>query len=307
MKPARYMIVLMTSVFAFSAMSLAQTVEVWKRADITLTSSKTYANPYLDVSITAVFTHPDGAKITLSGFWNGGAEWRVRFSPTKTGVWNYAVTCSDATNSGLHRTGTVDAVENTGVTDLDKNGFIKISDNRRYFTYDNGKPFFWLGDTHWQAPNYVAIKKCNYPACNCRNQFRHEVDDRLAKGFTVYQTYFDASETNGGMQELVEGTQWLEKGQKAFTKINPAFFTEKVDVMFDYLAENGMVIALGFGCNTSEPKFMTQEQLNNFAKYITARYASYPLVWITAQEITVDTNPEVNRYLQYVWNVLLII
>jgi hypothetical protein len=25
------------------------------------------------------------------------------------------------------------------------------------------------------------------------------------------------------------------------------------------------------------------------------------------QEITVDTNPEVNRYLQYVWNVLLII
>ena len=262
-------------------------VEVWKRTDIVLISEKSYANPYLDVQISAVFTHEGGETITLFGFWNGGNEWRIRFSPTKIGRWNYTVTCTDTANRWLNNvSGEVQAVANTGETDLDKHGFVRISDNGRHYAYDDGTPFYWLGDTNWQAPNYVSLNMCNYPDCTCGNQFTHEVDDRINKGFNVYQTYFDSGENDGGGQRSTtsETSMWTTK----YTMINPETFTEKFDVMFDYLAEKGMTIALGFGVHHITTNGMGEKALLDITRYLTARYASYPVTWITAQEININ-------------------
>lgn len=261
------------------------TVEVWKRTDIILNSKKEYSNPYLDVEIDAVFEHTDGTEIKLFGFWNGDNEWRVRFSPTKTGIWSYRITSSDTSNEELHDvTGTVAAVPNTGASDIDQHGFVRISDNKRYFAYDDGTPFYWLGDTNWQAPNYVSTTQCNYPNCKCQNQFKHEVDDRLDKGFNVYQTYFDSGENDGGGQLSItsEPSLWIDK----YNTINPDTFTEKIDGMFDYLADNGMVIALGYGVHSHSVNGMGKTVIEQVSRYLTARYASYPVVWFTAQEIT---------------------
>lgn len=269
----------------------AETVPLWHRTDIVLHSGTEYENPYTDVEINAVFTHEDGETIALCGFWNGGDEWRVRFAPTKTGRWDYVVRCSDADNRDLDgASGSLLAVENDGATELDRHGFVRVSDSGRYFVYDDGTPFFWLGDTNWQAPNYVSITQCNYPGCSCSNQFRHEVDDRLAKGFTVYQTYFDSAESDGGGQRGVspEPSMWKVR----HTLVDPTVFTEKFDKMFDYLADRGMVIALGFGVHSSTVGSMTPEALDRISRYLTARYASYPVIWITAQEITGDEQYE---------------
>ena len=260
-------------------------VELWKRTDVILKSDVTYQNPYKDVEIDATFTHEDGTKISLYGFWNGDDEWRVRFAPTKLGVWSYKITCSNTADTGLHnKTGKLLAVKNTGDTALDKHGFVKISENGRYFTYDDGTPFYWLGDTNWQAPNYVSISQCNYPDCLCGNQFLHEVNDRLEKGFTVYQTYFDSGESDGGGQLATtpEPSLWTKK----YDTINPDTFTNKFDIMFDTLADKGMVIALGLGVHSHTTNAMGKENLDRISRYLTARYASYPIVWITAQEIT---------------------
>ncbi|MGI6269588.1 MAG: DUF4038 domain-containing protein [Candidatus Howiella sp.] len=271
----------------------AKKVEVWKRTDILLSSGKSYTNPYLDVQIDAVFTHSDGTQIKLFGFWNGGNEWRIRFSPTKTGVWNYTVTCTDNDNKDLNNvSGRIVAVENTGKTELDRHGFIKISDNGRYFTYDDGTPFYWLGDTNWQAPNYVSLTDCNYPGCSCKNQFKHEVDDRLDKGFTVYQTYFDSAENDGGgqIETSAEPGLWKEK----FTLPDADTFNNKIDKMFDYLADSGMVIALGYGVHSQTFNGMSEQDMLAFSRYLTARYAAYPVAWITAQEI--NGEPQYNYW-----------
>ncbi len=273
------------SAVSFSGYENMEQVQVWRRTDIILNSGKHYDNAYADVDIDAVFTHEDGTEIKLYGFWNGDDEWRVRFAPTKTGVWEYTVTCSDTENAGLHNVkGKLLAVENTGETELDRHGFVKISDNGRYFVYDDGTPFYWLGDTNWQAPNYVSITRCNYPGCDCGNQFAHEVNDRLSKGFSVYQTYFDGAESDGGGQRSVtkEPSMWKNK----YKMINPKTFTDKYDKMFDYLADHGMVAALGFGVHSSTVKSMKKGDLDRLSRYLTARYASYPVIWITAQEIT---------------------
>src|SRR3546814_8351176 len=93
-------------------------------------------------------------------------------------------------------------VANSGNTELDRRGFVRIADDSRMFSYADGHPFFWLGDTHWQAPDYERLEECNAPGCDgaCGNsQFKHLVNNRVAKGFTVYQTYPDAAENDGGI------------------------------------------------------------------------------------------------------------
>ncbi len=261
-------------------------VEVWRRTDVILTAEKSYDNPYKDVDIDAVFTHEDGTEIKLYGFWNGGSEWRVRFSPTKVGVWTYKITATDTSDKGLNVSGKLLAVENTGTTDIDRHGFVEISENGRYFEHADGTPFYWLGDTNWQAPNYVSLTQCNYPNCSCGSQFLHEVNDRLSKGFTVYQTYFDSAESDGGgqLETTSEPSIWSVKDN--YELINPDTFTDKIDVMFDTLADSGMVIALGMGVHWHTTNAMDDESLCRITRYLTARYASYPVVWITAQEIT---------------------
>src|SRR5690606_40838938 len=53
---------------------------------------------------------------------------------------------------------------------------LKISENGRYMTTDDGKPFFWLGDTGWLLFNKLD-----------REEADHYLEDRRQKGFNVVQ------------------------------------------------------------------------------------------------------------------------
>ncbi len=256
---------------------------LWSPIEIKLESTKDYENPYLDVELTAVFTHTDGTTITLPGFWYEKDTFAVRFSPTKTGKWNYKITSND-NNPSLTKEGVIEAKENPSENLLQKHGFVKTDKSSNYFMYDDGTPFIWIGDTHWQAPNYEQTNVCNYPGCNCYNQFKHEVDNRKAKGFTVYQTYFDSSESDGGGQKGKIDSIWSEK----FVLPSSEVFNKKIDYMFSYLNEQDFAIALGFGVHNSTAKAATVEQMKPFIRYCVGRYACYSILWITGQEITRD-------------------
>lgn len=256
------------------------TAELWSPIEISLQSSVAYDNPYTDTEINAVFTHTDGTSITLPGFWKEDSTWCVRFSPIKIGKWKYEITCTDTTNSGLFSSGMIQAVESTKDTEIAKHGFVTLEKDQRYFKYADGTPFFWLGDTNWQVFTNASTTICNYPGCSCGNQFQHIVDNRVEKGFTVYQTYFVPEGGNG------EPSLWLDA---AYEMPNLEVFNNKVDAMFSYLGEQGLVIALGLGCHSFTPNKMNLDAFQRFARYIVARYAAYPVVWITGQEITVST------------------
>ena len=257
---------------------------VWQMVQIPLKGSVKYKNPYAEIEIDAVFTHEDGTTITVPGFWNGNYDWAVRFAPTKTGRWQYRITCTDETNTGLHgQTGTVNAVAYTGDNPNMKHGFLKI--DGRHFVYDDGTPFFWLGDTNWQAPQTLSNEKCNYPGCNCGSQMDHIINDRAAKGFTVFQTYFSATGSNS-----VQGNTSYWK--TACNRVRVETFNDRIDHLFAKAAESGMVIAMGFGCHSSTMQVMQEADYHRLIRYCVARYGCYNLVWITGQEIT---NTEASR------------
>lgn len=255
--------------------------QVFQRCEIVLHSTKEYANPFMDVAIDAVFTHESGRTITLPGFWNGENEWKVRFSPDRAGQWRYTVTCSDAENPSLTSSGLVDAAPCQAKTELEKHGYVRLEPGKQYMVYEDGTPFFYLGDTHWMMPDFERLHECNYPGCTCGNQFKHTADDRIQKGFTVYQTYFSAARTT---PTKGSPSWWKEP----YTQINPEAFNQTMDIMIEYLAQNGITTALGFGTHYGTIKSFHQDPkpLLAFVRYCVARYACYPLIWITAQEIT---------------------
>jgi len=66
-----------------------------------LTSTKSYGNPFRDVTVTATFTAPSGHKLTAYGFHDGGSTWRLRMAPDEAGQWRYITAASNAGDTGL--------------------------------------------------------------------------------------------------------------------------------------------------------------------------------------------------------------
>jgi Domain of unknown function (DUF5060) len=82
-----------------------QTVRQWSVHELRLTAENSYANPYTDVTRAAVFTPPPACQSStklIRGFWEGGDQFRVRFTPTCPGVWKYSISSSPA-DPGLAR------------------------------------------------------------------------------------------------------------------------------------------------------------------------------------------------------------
>ena len=53
---------------------------------------------------------------------------------------------------------------------------LKVSDNHRFLVTEDGRPFFWLGDTAWEL-----FHRLN------REEAERYLEDRAKKGFTVVQ------------------------------------------------------------------------------------------------------------------------
>ena len=250
---------------------------LFRPVDIDIISANTYENPFLDVDVTCTFIHRDtNTSIFLSGFWKKDNVWTVRFAPTLLGVWDYTVTSNDAS---LCVSGTVDCITNDGITEIDRRGFVRIRENSRFFEYSDGTPFYWLGDTHWQSPDLERLDECNCPGCECGSMFKHSVDKRAAQGYNVFQTYPSAADNDGGGGKRV--CKWWSK---PYTVINPDSFNENFDKKMEYLLEKGFTVALGFGVHCSTPGVMGHA-LKDFARYVVARYAAYPIIWILGQEV----------------------
>lgn len=93
----------------------------WDLYEITLTSNKTYPNPFTGVDVYADFTSPTGRVIRVYGFHDGngnggqGNLWRIRFMGDELGVWSWKTTSTDPSNTGLHnKTGSVQITAPTG-------------------------------------------------------------------------------------------------------------------------------------------------------------------------------------------------
>ena len=165
------------------------TTQRWIAADIALRASDTIRD-ITEASVTArLVCRESGRTLDMPGFWDGGRSWKIRFAPPECGTWDYTVT-AEGKELGLHgQAGSLLCLPYTGDLEIYRRGFVRTEPGKRYFVYDDGTPFFYLGDTHWNmAAEEFDSAGDRAGSLQTDSHFRYIVDKRAAQGFTVYQS-----------------------------------------------------------------------------------------------------------------------
>ena len=273
------------------------TAETWRAVELQFESEKTYADPFGDVTLDLLL-YGNGRQYTVPGFWDGGSTWRVRFVCPTAGSWQYKTVCSDAANTALHgRTGAVECTDYSGDMDIYKHGFVTTRSGEKYLTYDDGTPFYYLGDTHWE----LAHETAEMVSAICRK--------RVEQGFTVYQSQpmdcgFNISVTESFGEN---GLDDLRSFDEKFRIIADSGLTHANSQFFWPLS--GMTRLIENHGGWTEPKIkgrlgkkrVTMPDLSDEAKayleklsrYWVARFGAYPVIWTLGQEI--DNDPYQNE------------
>lgn len=248
------------------------TLPLWRAGIFEFESQCSYANPFLDVQIWAEFTAPSGRIIRREAYWDGANTYKVSFAPAEPGIWQARLEAPGET--GLDGTAwTVEAVPYEGNLAIYQHGFLRVADNGHFLCYADGTPFFWLGDTHWEFAYRERWDESNHPGMD--SMFRGMADRRVRQGYTVYQTNLRSDRAMGG-----NGLYWDETS--ATDLPNLSFYQRELDRRMQYLADLGLVNALGQAWFMSIDGDLQHQK--NLARYLVARYGALPMVWTLAGE-----------------------
>lgn len=159
---------------------------------------------------------------------------------------------------------------------------LKISANKRYFITEDGKPFFWLGDTGW----LLFIKLT-------REETIAYLDNRKAKGFNVIQVmvlhdvkhavnrYGDSALVNNDVSHP------RTTAGNAFNDSLQYDFWDHVDFVIDEAAKRGIYMALVpvWGTNVKEG-WVKEEQAKKYAAFLAQRYRNKSnVIWLNGGDI----------------------
>jgi hypothetical protein len=269
----------------FSSAAGAPTgIQLWHPTVLSFTSSGTYTNPYMQASMTAVFTGPSGQTVTVPAYYEGGSNWRVRFSPTALGAWTWVTKSSDAGLNG--KRGSLDCVANTNAA---LHGPLQVDpSDPNHLRYEDGTPYFQLAyEADWLG--MMDLEAAATPGANAKAL----VDSSIApNGFSEVLMNVYAYDTPWGTDAHADfgptrAYPWAgTNAAPDHTRINPAYF-DRFDAAVDYLFQNGItahVMFMVFNKGVSWPKPGSAED-DQWIRYVTARYQAYPnIVWDYAKE-----------------------
>lgn len=236
----------------------------WSVYELSLRASGRYENPYLHTSVTATFTGPGGVKKTVSGFWDSGNVFKLRFAPTAEGRWSYVTASKDPGLNAQRGEFTCTAPK------AGSHGFVRRDAAHPYhFVHDDGTRYFMLGTTYYGLTSAALAG----PA------WKAAVDSCARHGITKIRFRVNVkvceNSTNPGPCSSVYGSD--------HDHLNPAHL-RAVDEVVSYLNEKGVVA--DFLIFDSQEKFYgTDEQDLRYLRHVLARYAAYPnVIWCLTNE-----------------------
>ena len=266
-------------------------VAQWNVFEASYESSKVYSNAFTEVEVDVVFSQGD-RKWVVPAFWAGDKKWTVRFAPPAKGEYKYRVECTDKANPDLNgKEKTLSVTVYRGDNPLLMHGFLRVSENKRYFEHADGTPFFWLGDTWWK--------------CLCKRMtwegFQELTADRKAKGFSVVQIVCGVYPDEGLFEPRWENEGGKPYATKDFSVVNPEYF-EYSDRRIKHLADAGIVPAIvgSWGRGDCNGMLVGIDGLKRHWRNLIARYGAYPAIWIIGGESGGPQWTEVARYVQQI-------
>ena len=239
-------------------------VPKWSRFERRFLSTLPYTNALQQATLTVLFISPLGETNRVSGFWDGGWTWRVRFSPNLCGRWTYQTRCSNPANKGLHdRTGQFLCTAPIGDSPFRRHGPVRIARDHRHLEHADGTPFFWLADTVWDGARVAEPR-----------DWRFYAGARAAQKFSAVQWSAAPGEDS--------------KHQAAFTgrqriAVHPKYF-KRLDAKIDELNRAGLlsVIVPLREIDAGPADTLPVDQAILLLRYMAARWGAGDVAWLLA-------------------------
>ena len=158
---------------------------------------------------------------------------------------------------------------------------LRVSDNQRYLVYEDGEPFFYLGDTAWELFHRLD-----------QDEASQYLEDRAVKGFSVIQAVV-LSELDG----LHTPNPY---GDLPFVDDDPASPVETYFKHVDWIVDRAEALGLYIGMLPTwgdkwyrawgiGPEIFNPENAFGYGVWIAERYAQKPIIWILGGDRTAET------------------
>ena len=305
------------------AMPLFAQQMAWTRWETQLTASLPYTNAYKNVLLQVTWTclTPSDCnaaawegRLTTYGFWDGGQIFRIRAAfPQPYGTsatWQWQTSCSSTNEAsscvndgGLHnRSGTVTVSRSdSSPNPLYRGGLFGMSehiypDGRANIHFYNALgPFYWQGDTAWNASirasfNQLATPDCNTAAGWDTNGWKCYVANRVAKNFTAVQVAMPQSYMANPLKDTDGHEPFI--GSANWNQWKPEFwqgFEKKVQ----WANEQGLVVLLvGLiepAYSSSSPRYPPEADAVIFARNLAARLGGNFVIYSPGFDTKPDT------------------
>ena len=166
------------------------------------------------------------------------------------------------------------------------NGRLKVSANQRFLQFENGKPFFWLGDTGWLLPQRLNREEAAFYLNRCRMAGFNVVQVQVMDGVPSINAYGQMSTPAGWKMEQAD-----PEGVYSYWK--------HLDYIIKTAERNGIYIGMvAIWGSQVKAGLINEQQAEAYGRFLAKRYKDAPnIVWIMGGDIQGDIHPEV-------WNAL---
>jgi hypothetical protein len=166
------------------------------------------------------------------------------------------------------------------------NGPLKVSDNRHFLQHENGKPFFWLGETAWLFPSRLNRDEAGYYIAETAKNGYNVIQISVLHGLGATNAYGDYALPNG-----FDFTHIDKPGEYNYWK--------HTDYIVKQAAQRGIYIGIVcvWGGNVKSGN-MSVEDAKKYGEFLANRYKNEPnIIWIIGGDVRGDVKPEVWRAL----------
>lgn len=162
-----------------------------------------------------------------------------------------------------------------------ENGNLKVSDNGTYLQHENGKPFFWLGETGWLLPERLDRAEAQYYLNGCKDAGYNVVQVQTINDVPAINIYGQMSHPDG----------W------DFSNINkPGVYGywDHMDYIIKQAEKNGIYIAMvPIWGGLVKQGLMSVDDAKAYGKFLAERYKDSPnIIWVMGGDIQGDINPD---------------
>lgn len=253
----------------------------WEEIELHFEAEQGHEAPYVSVEAWTVFRHSNGLELRRPAFWDGGRNWRVRFtSPLDSGTWEWR-SFANVSDAGLvGRSGSFEAGPSKSGNRYHRHGLLKMSPGARSVIHADGKPWLMVADTIWSIPFRATHEMCREVAADRQQKGFNSVlmmtvqPDRDARGPRARNVY-EGFEI--GFEDLSDGH---------INQLVPEYF-QYFDQLVDILLEHEIVpiyqpVFHGFGFKGLKAMGgrVPVEEYVRYCRYLVARYGARPAIWL---------------------------